>query len=435
MAVPTGWTQQGNNYTSTITVGKETFKVQTNGSGTYEVFDSQGNKAFSQNPSQANAEVNRGILGVGDSDKFNALSQSEKDSLLKNAKSETYTLTNAVATDQVKSDLSQSEAYKSLAADKVAEQTAFDSSGYKATDVGVGEIAKVFSLGILKYPLDMPSGQDRIKFTAVEIEKGGFASGDIDSFSAPKVSYKKVDSSIYIATQGPIQDQTLVSWGEGKMDAIEAFKYNAAMTGMTAGPGQMIEKAAEDIAGSSIKYKGEITQMLAGQAAGINNILARTQTKVLNPNLELLFEGPQLRPFTFQFDLSARSSGEATAIKFIIKYFKRHMAVRKEASIFLKAPHVFTIQYQKGASSNLGGGLGVHPSINLISPQVDGTTKACALQSMNVDYSPLGQYATYNDGDGTMVKYTINLTFQEIEPIYDTDYFQDAVGSKHSIGY
>jgi len=52
-----------------------------------------------------------------------------------------------------------------------------------------------------------------------------------------------------------------------------------------------------------------------------------------------------------------------------------------------------------------------------------------------VDYSPLGQYATYNDGDGTMVKYTINLTFQEIEPIYDTDYFQDAVGSKHSIGY
>lgn len=435
MAVPTGWTQQGNNYTSSITVGKETFKVQTSGNGTYEVFDSQGNKAFSQNPTQANPDINRGILGVGDSDKFGALSQADKDNLLKNAKTQSFELANSVSSDQVKADLSQSEAYKSIAADKVAEQTAFDSQGYKATDVGVGEIGKFFSLGVLKYPLDMPSGQDRIKFTAVEIEKGGFSIGSIESFNAPKVSYKKVDSSIYIGTQGPIQDQTLVSWGEGKMDAIEAFKYNAAMTGMLQDPGKMIAEGAQDIAKAAGKYRGEITQMLAGQAAGINNILARTQTKVLNPNLELLFEGPQLRPFTFQFDFSARGSGEATAIKYIIKYFKRHMAVRKDSGIFLKAPHVFTIQYQKGASSNIGGGLGVHPSINLISPQVDGTTKACALQSMNVDYSPLGQYATYNDSDGTMVKYTINLTFQEIEPIYDTDYFQDAVGSKHLIGY
>ena len=439
MSTPKGWTQDGSNYTSSISLGDppEKFTIKSSGNGTYEVFDSNGDKAFSQTPDQKNPQINRGILGLGDSDKFNDLSDADKESLQKTAKQKSFNLSDEVASEEEKVALSQSDAYKSLAQKQadIEEQKTFDSKGYQATDVGVGEIAKTFSLGILKYPLEMPSGQDRIKFTAVEIEKGGLNFGSLDTFKAPEVSYKKVDSSIYIATQGPIQDQTLVSWGEGKMDAIQAFKYNAAMKGIGGDIGGMIEGGAKAIVDASVDNKEAIQQMLAGQAAGVNNILSRTQTKVLNPNLELLFEGPQLRPFTFQFDLSARNARESLAIRTIIKYFKRHMAVRKDGQIFLKAPHVFTIQYQQGSSPALAGGLGVHPSINLISPAVDGKTKACALQSMNVDYSPLGQYATYNDPDSTMIKYTINLTFQEIEPLYDTDYTEDAVGSKHAIGY
>lgn len=431
MATPKGWSQDGSNYTSSISLGDppEKFTVRSNGNGSYEVFDSNGDKAFSQTPNQKNPDINRGFLGVFDSDKFNDLSDADKETLQKTAKQKSFDLTQSVATDEEKNDIAQSDAYKSLAqkSQDVEEQRLFDSKGYQATDVGVGEIGGAFKFGVLKYPLEMPSGQDRIKFTAVEIEKGGFTFTQLDAFSAPNVSYKKVDSPIYIGTQGPIQDQTLVSWGEGKMDAIQAFKYNAAMKGIGGDIGGMMEGGAKAIADAAGKYKNEIQQMLAGQAAGINNILSRTQTKVLNPNLELLFEGPQLRPFTFQFELSARDPIESIAIKSIIKYFKRHMAVRKDGQIFLKAPHVFTIQYLKGTE--------IHPSINLISPQTDGDSKACALQSMNVDYTPLGQYATYNDSSATMVKYTINLTFQEIEPLYDTDYVEDSVGSSHPIGY
>jgi hypothetical protein len=80
--------------------------------------------------------------------------------------------------------------------------------------------------------------------------------------------------------------------------------------------------------------------------------------------------------------------------------------------LFLRAPHVFTIRYLKGETEN-------HPGINQITPQ-DKDVKACALTNCSVDYTPLGSYMTYEDG--TMVAYTLSLQFQELTPIYDTDY-------------
>ena len=97
------------------------------------------------------------------------------------------------------------------------------------------------------------------------------------------------------------------------------------------------------------------------------------------------------------------------------------MAVREEADkLFLRAPHVFTIEYLKGNVDS-------QPGINLISP--NNFQKACALTNCSVDYTPLGSYSTYTDG--TMVAYTLSLQFQEITPIYASDY----VNYPHPIGF
>lgn len=125
--------------------------------------------------------------------------------------------------------------------------------------------------------------------------------------------------------------------------------------------------------------------------------------------------------------MSARDAAEAEVVKAMIRYFKYHMSVRKDGSgVFLKSPHVFTIQYLKGVN--------IHQSIGLISPKVSGKTRAAALLSCNVDYTPLGTYITFDDEEATMVSYTINLQFQEIEVIYNTDYLEGE-GANHSIGY
>lgn len=274
----------------------------------------------------------------------------------------------------------------------------------------------------LKYPKLMKDDQDKIKFTACEIQTRDTPSGEGLQFTFGKPKYKPIDGSVFLAIQSPISDQNSVDWGPDTVNAIDAAIFGASRT--FANEGDITTKAGVFLKDLYEKISNEQTRIrtfLAGQAASINNILARTDNVVLNPNLELLFTGPQLRPFTFQFKMSARNQPEANEIKTIIKYFKYHMAVREEADkLFLKAPHVFTIQYLKGNSDS-------HPGINQISP--NDFQKACALTNCSVDYTPLGSYSTYNDG--TMVAYTLSLQFQEITPIYASDY----VNYPHPIGF
>ena len=45
--------------------------------------------------------------------------------------------------------------------------------------------------------------------------------------------------------------------------------------------------------------------------------------------------------------------------------------------------------------------------------------KQCFLQNISVNYTADGTYATYDDG--TPVSMIMDLTFKEIEPIYDID--------------
>ena len=51
---------------------------------------------------------------------------------------------------------------------------------------------------------------------------------------------------------------------------------------------------------------GKDANTLAGMASGNQNLITRTTGAILNPNLDLLFQAPTLRPFNFNFSLSPR---------------------------------------------------------------------------------------------------------------------------------
>lgn len=296
------------------------------------------------------------------------------------------------------------------------------------TEEGVG--LKPVNNGRFQYPLNMDAKQDKIKFIACEISRDNLSS-TILGFKFPGPTYKKVGTPVYLAIQAPISDQNSVDWGPDSVNAIDSAIFNLSLEAMTANSNDQLADIVKTKTGeifTKARQSSDILRkFLAGQAASLNNVLARTDGLVLNPNLELLFQGPQLRPFTFQFKMSARNKDEAKEIKNIIKYFKYYMAVRKtDDELFLKSPCVFTIQYLKGEDP--------HKSINLISPGDE--KKACALTNCSVDYTPLGTYMTYNDQsdpESTMVAYTLSLQFQELEPIYNTDYRDFA--KDHSIGF
>ena len=92
----------------------------------------------------------------------------------------------------------------------------------------------------------------------------------------------------------------------------------------------------------------DVTGRALGQNIGQNNLLARIGRGALNPNAELLFQGPVLRDFNFDFLMVARSDREGQEIRKIIRWFKEGLAPKFQNSTFLQTPDIFKLEYQRG---------------------------------------------------------------------------------------
>ena len=107
------------------------------------------------------------------------------------------------------------------------------------------------------------------------------------------------------------------------------------------------------------------------------------------------------------------------AVKNIIRTFKKSMSARNSsgagAGLFISSPNIFQLEYRSGNKK--------HPFLN--------TFKPCALKSMNVDYNASGAYATYEDA--TPVHMKLTLSFQELNPVYFSDY--DGLTDRDGVGY
>ena len=237
-----------------------------------------------------------------------------------------------------------------------------------------------------------------------------------------------------------ITDSNNVKWGEDVMNAIEAagIKTFGEVSGME-GLGLATGAAFEGLAGvegatgggalgmiiaqngglSGIKetYGAEITSRIlamAGIEASAASILARGKGVVPNSNLELLFQAPMLREFQFNYRMSPRSNSEARVINHIVRFFKQGMAAKKVsatsgtgASYFLGTPNVFRLQYRTSKNE---------------APEGVNRIKTCALTGTSVNYTPEGTWAAYEGGQPVSIM--LSMRFQELEPIYDTDYAQ-----------
>jgi hypothetical protein len=264
----------------------------------------------------------------------------------------------------------------------------------------------------LRYPADLQTQyQDVIKFNMLEyvpkkLDKA--ANEGLGGFETRKSWEQRIIGSAYLPIPGGISDTNSVTWGGDTINPLEAGLAGIADSIIADGVAAGAETTGNKIGGIS-QNPGDVKSALRAyfteQAIGKSNILSRTQGAIQNPNMELLFSGPTLRPFSFTFKLSARGTKDRDEIRQIIRFFKQGMAVqRTQSQLFLKAPHTFKIQYLHKNKD--------HSYLNLI--------KECALQSFTVNYTPEGNYMTF--ADGMMTSYEISMQFQELEPIFNDDY-------------
>ena len=235
-----------------------------------------------------------------------------------------------------------------------------------------------------------------------------------------------------------LTDSNSVTWGEDRVNALELAALNVAQGAMKGNLGEGAVEAAQlavtalntgvDIPTLSGDTQDAVRAALSGAAIGAlgsnvsaKSVIARSTGQILNNNLELLFQGVNLRSFPYSITFSPRDPRESRMVKDIIRSLKMAMAPKAgemESSaqgIFLKSPDVFQLKYLRDGHD--------HPFLN--------SFKLCALTGMTVNYTNAGTYTSYEDG--TPVNIRMNLTFKELNPIYHEDYLSDGAGS--GVGY
>ena len=319
-------------------------------------------------------------------------------------------------------------------------------------------IGKILNKKILgggfRYPLEaLTETTDYLQFTIVEYQStkqrsGGSLVGSPGSRrigpQGTKDKAKNNLGSIILQMPANIQDGNAVDYGESKMNTLIGAaagaigsvinKTGEAVNELVKGDQEGAKNKMAELSGdlkttlgadsslfdaaaqfTTAKATSSALGVLGGNVSTAQ-LLARETGNIFNPNMELLFNGPTLRSFNFSFKMTPRSPEEAQECKNIIRSFKLNMAPKTKntgsiggSGVFLKTPNVFELRYMKGGRE--------HPFLHKF--------KQCFLTNVSVNYTAEGVYTTYDDA--SPVSMTIDLSFKELEPIYDVDY-DDAGG-------
>ena len=345
-----------------------------------------------------------------------------------------------------------------------AEIAAFTERVNKDTKSRLRRYSKKRRGGVLRYPLEALT--EHTDYLQIDIEEyvpigegyittpgsrsryvtGNYFGSDRAGRRTPDRLSKKPlinNGTILLPIPSNLQDTNQVEYGSSSLNGLAATGVQAAEGIMMTQLGKkedpfgvqqataQVKKAKESVVegvGTEAAATNALTKFLAAKAVNVfganvtvNQLLARGNGEILNPNMELLFNGPTLRNFRFNFKLTPRNEKEAQQVKLIIRAFKRNMAPQAQGGSlssgnwFLKTPNVFKLRYRSGRKN--------HPFLNRF--------KQCFLENCSVNYTGEGVHTTYDDG--TPVSMNLDLTFKEIQPIYDVDY--DTRPGTEAVGY
>lgn len=126
----------------------------------------------------------------------------------------------------------------------------------------------------------------------------------------------------------------------------------------------------------------------------------------LNPQLEILFTGRGQRQFQFEILMTPTNKDETDSIDNIIKLLRSTSSPQRGSSLgslLMTPPSTYNIEFFKDGQPNT------------YIPKI----KQCALQAIEVDYSPSGVYSTFSTGHPVQTR--LSLVFREIEVLFQDD--------------
>ena len=147
---------------------------------------------------------------------------------------------------------------------------------------------------------------------------------------------------------------------------------------------------------------------IAGVNPNASSALQQVTGLAINPRQQQVFQGVQTRGFDFTFSFAPKNQKEAVEVSKIIRAFRKLSHPSISHGAFLNVPDEFEIRYYKVFNNGV-------VAENLFLNKIG----RCALQAVNVDYTPNGINATFPDG--SPVRTSLTMQFTELRPLVRED--------------
>ena len=208
------------------------------------------------------------------------------------------------------------------------------------------------------------------------------------------------------------------NWGGKAFSTVGAGLLGAAgQAGLdkkiATGFGTLTTAAQRALGLTSAKVLQKAVKAAGGDQLDNNDIFGSISGAIMNPNTELLYQSVDMRNFMLKFKLVPRNEGESETINAIVKTFKACTLPHRDPGQvmgfndpdkdqnkgviagFIGVPNLCKVSFMRGAEEH----------------KVLPRYKMLAVTQVDVNYTPDGAYATYNDAQPVAIELGIN--FQE----------------------
>jgi len=248
-----------------------------------------------------------------------------------------------------------------------------------------------------------------IQSDGVDLRKGRKGTGQNLQNIMPTTT--RITDSIAIYLPPNVKDSTSVGYTNAEMGVIGAAAAGGAQAidalrrGDMSGLASTLGTAAKDLVGEvALNLGSEFIGTISGvDPEGLKGFAKKAFGQASNPYMEVLFEGVEMRTFSYNFTFSPRNAEETADVQKIIKMFRFHMLPELNGgnSRFMTLPSTFDIHYMYQMSVDVGTENNFYHKI-----------ATCVLKGCEVDYTP-GGVKSFASGAPTQI--TMNLSFQETE--------------------
>lgn len=187
--------------------------------------------------------------------------------------------------------------------------------------------------------------------------------------------------------------------------------------GMAAGI-QGAGAAVGGVAGAGISAAGAGMENMLPDAATVTSAIQQSQGLAPNPNPSVMFKGPQLREYTYNWTIFPDSLEQSKALRNMIKVIKSRVLPKSagsSAASVLHYPNMVQMNFFPWDGNGAGNpwGWGADSFIRI---------KKCVVKSFNTNYTPSNVPAFFEGEGSYAVAVNVSITLQEIEYMLANDW-------------